>query len=249
MEGQRNGFGAHLGLGIALALGILGSSIYLGSTFTKLKNVDKTIEVKGYAEQRITSDIAVWSGDLVARDVNFAQAFAKLEQNKKRIYGFFEAEDIKGDAITLSPVTKEYVYQLNDKGERTNSIESVIVRQNFSITSQDVQKIANLSTKIDMVNAEGVEFESYRPHFYYSSEKLDKIKLELLGAATKSAQDRAQQIASNSHSGVGKLVNARQGIFQVTAENSTDLSDIGVYDTSTIDKVVKIVVTLSYVIE
>ena len=44
------------------------------------------------------------------------------------------------------------------------------------------------------------------------------------------------------------LVSARQGIFQVTAENSTDLSDYGVYDTSTIDKVVKIVVTLSYTI-
>lgn len=249
MESQKNGFTSQLGLGISLALGILGSSVYLGSTLSKLKNADKTIEVKGYAEQPIVSDIAVWSGDLVARDVNVAQAFAKLEQNKKRIYSFFEAEDIKGDGITLAPVSKEYVYQLNDKGEKTNVIESVILRQNFSITSNDVQKIAGLAIKIDMVNAESIEFESYRPHFYYSSDKLDKIKLDLLGAATKSAQDRAQQIATNSKSGVGKLVASRQGIFQVTAENSTDLSDSGVYDTSTIDKVVKIVVTLSYVIE
>jgi uncharacterized protein len=249
MEMQKNGFGAHMGLGLALALGVFGSSVYLGSTISKMKNADKTIEVKGYAEQKITSDIAVWSGDLVARDVNFAQAFAKLEQNKKRIYTFLNAEDIKEDGVALAPVTKEYVYQLNEKGERTNNIDGVVVRQNFSITSHDVQKISALSTKIDIVNAEGIEFESYRPHFYYSSDKLDKIKLELLGAATKSAQDRAQQIASNSRSGVGKLVNARQGIFQVTADNSTDLSDIGVYDTSTIDKVVKIVVTLSYVIE
>jgi hypothetical protein len=246
---QKAGFTANLGFGLALALGIFGSSLYLGSTVTKLKSSDKTIEVKGFAEQKITSDVAVWSGDLISRDVNFAQAYAKLEHNKKRIYSFFEAEDIKGDILSLSPITKEYVYQLNDKGERTNVIEGVILRQNFNLTSHDVQKIATIATKIDQVNGEGIEFESYRPNFYLSSDKLDKIKLDLLGAATKSAQDRAQQIASNSGSGVGKLVNARQGIFQVTPENSTDLSDIGVYDTSTIDKVVKIVVTLSYVIE
>jgi hypothetical protein len=59
MENNRTHFSAHLGLGIALALGMVSSSIYLGSTFSKLKNSDKTIEIKGFAEQKITSDVEI----------------------------------------------------------------------------------------------------------------------------------------------------------------------------------------------
>lgn len=249
MESNSGRFSSHLGLGIALALGMLSSSVYLGSTFSKLKSSDKTIEVKGFAEQKITSDVAIWSGNLVIRDTNVAQAYSKLEQDKKRIYSFLESEDIRPDTIVVSPVTKENVFRLDEKGQPTNIIEGVVVRQRFSLTSNDVHKISQLSTKIDKINTEGVEFESNRPEYYFSSTKMEQIKMELLGIATKSARERAQQIASNSGSGVGKLISARQGIFQVTPENSTDLSDYGVYDTSTIEKIVKIVVTLSYTIE
>jgi hypothetical protein len=45
---------------------------------------------------------------------------------------------------------------------------------------------------------------------------------------------------------LGRLVSARQGIIQITKKNSSDMTDWGVYDTETIDKVVKLVVSLEY---
>jgi hypothetical protein len=45
---------------------------------------------------------------------------------------------------------------------------------------------------------------------------------------------------------VGGLSSASQGVFQITAVNSTDTSDYGVYDTSTIEKSVKCVVTVEF---
>lgn len=239
---------SNLGLGLALAIGLFGSCMYVSSTFTKLKNADKTIEVKGFSEQKIVSDIVVWSGNLVARSAHISEAFGKLEAGKSQVLGFLSDEDIKTDQINMAPVVKDTIFKMDEKGNPTNNPESYVLRQKFTVTSGDVYKISALAVKIDQLNTQGIEFESARPDFFFSSEKLNQVKVDLLGEATKSARERAQQLAANSGSGVGQLVSARQGIFQVTAENSTDMSDYGVYDTSTIDKVVKIVVTLSYTI-
>lgn len=241
-------FSSNLGLGLALAIGLFASCFYMGSTIVKLKNADKTIEVKGFSEQKITSDVAVWSGNLVARGTTITDAFGKLELDKQQVLSFLNGEDIKVDQINTNPVVKDTLFKIDEKGIATNHPESYVLRQRFTVTSGDVQKISGLAVKIDQLNAQGIEFESARPDFFFSNEKLNSVKVDLLGEATKSARERAQQLAANSGSGVGQLVSARQGIFQVTAENSTDLSDYGVYDTSTIEKVVKIVVTLSYTI-
>lgn len=248
MEKNSASYTSHLGLGIALSLGLFASSVYVGTTIFRLKAADKTIEVKGFSEKKITSDIAVWSGNLIARSTSLTEAFSKLENDKKQVIGFFTGEDIKAEQVTTDPITKDTIFKLDERGHSTNIPESYILRQKFTVTSNDVHKIAALAVKIDQLNTQGIEFESARPDFFFSSDKLNQVKVNLLGEATKSASERAHQLATNSGSGVGKLVSARQGIFQVTPENSTDLSDYGVYDTSTIEKVVKIVVTLSYTI-
>jgi hypothetical protein len=237
------GFGSLLGLGVALGLGIFGSSVYVSKTIEKIKSSDYLIDVKGYAERKITSDTALWSGTLVVRGKELAPAYQKLEVDHKQVLAFLDAEGLKAE---LSPVMKDTLYAQTQQGNNTNVIEGFVLRQSFSITSHDVQKIAALAIKIDQINAQGLEFESTDPRYYYSRAKLDALKVDLLGEATKNAKERADQFAKTSGSSVGRLMSARQGIFQVTPENSTDISDSGTYDTSTIDKVVKIVVTLSY---
>jgi hypothetical protein len=243
MSERSVGFGAQLGLGVALALGLFGSSVYISKTIEKIKSSDHLIEVKGYSERKITSDTALWRGTLVVRGKDLAPAYQKLESDRKQVISFLESEGLKPD---LSPVMKDTLYAQTSHGINTNVLEGFVLRQGFSITSNDVQKIAALAIKIDQINAQGLEFESLDPRFFYSRDKLDTLKVELLGEATKNAKERADQFAKASTSTVGRLMSARQGIFQVTPENSTDLSDTGAYDTSTIDKVVKIVVTLSY---
>lgn len=237
------GFGSLLGLGIALGLGIFGSSVYISKTIERVKCSDHLIEVKGYAEHKITSDTALWQGTLVVRGKDLTQAYNKLESDKKLVSAFLENEGLKPE---LSPVMKDTLYVQTPQGINTNIVEGFVLRQSFTITSTDVPKISALAIKVDQINNQGLEFESSNPRFFYSRDKLDALKVQLLGEATKNAKDRADQFAKASGSTVGRLMSARQGIFQVTPENSTDLSDTGVYDTTTIDKVVKIVVTLAY---
>ena len=71
----------------------------------------------------------------------------------------------------------------------------------------------------------------------------------MLERATANARERVEKLLSASHAHVGELRSASQGVFQITPAYSTDVSDYGINDTTTIDKSIKAVVTIEYAIE
>ena len=85
---------------------------------------------------------------------------------------------------------------------------------------------------------------SFNLQYLYS--KLDDLKLNLIAQATKNAKDRATTMAKVTGNQVGSLLTASSGVFQITAPNSTDVSDYGQYDTSTREKKVTSVVNVTF---
>ena len=88
------------------------------------------------------------------------------------------------------------------------------------------------------------------PNYYL--ENLEQIKRELISKATQDAHVRAEEFAKTSNVKVGVLKSASQGPFYIQAPNpdSDDSSDYtGSYDTSTIEKKARLVVTIEYAIE
>jgi hypothetical protein len=85
------------------------------------------------------------------------------------------------------------------------------------------------------------------PEFIVSD--LSAVKMDLLAMATGDGYRRALVLAQNSKGTVGALIGAEQGVFQITRPHSTETSSYGMYDTSTIEKSAKAVVTLRYAID
>jgi len=241
-----SGFAVNMGLGIALAVGLVFSAHLVTQTLERLKSSDRTVDVKGYAERKITADYAVWQVNVVARGNDIASCFAAMENHKRSVAKFFEDQQIPTEQITLHPIRKDTVMKTDERGFRTEIVEGFVLTQTFEVKSRDVQKISQLATKISSLGEKGLEVDSLQPSFLCDRDKLEKVKVEILAEATKSAKERADQFVVTSGTTLGRLVSARQGVFQVTAEHATDVSDSGTYDTSSIDKVVKIVVTLAY---
>ncbi|MEY3022054.1 MAG: hypothetical protein RIS86_1252, partial [Planctomycetota bacterium] len=92
-----------------------------------------------------------------------------------------------------------------------------------------------------------IEIDSGSPSFTVST--IEEEKLALLERATANAHERAKTIARGSGGRPGRLVSASQGVFQIVAVGSTDSSDWGRYDTGTIGKTARCVVTLEYAID
>ena len=54
--------------------------------------------------------------------------------------------------------------------------------------------------------------------------------------ATTDAKDRATAMLKATHNRPGKIQSVQMGVFQITPVDSTNVSDMGINDTSTIDK-------------
>lgn len=233
--------------GATMPLAVVLSTYLARSSLEKIKLRDQTITVKGYAERSIAADRAVWQASLVIRRPALKEGYSELEQHRLKLLRFLADRKFEPEQVELSAVNISTLHPRDAKGNPLNAIEAYVISQAFTIESSDVQRIAALSREVSDLIGEGLELESSAPQYIYT--KLDDLKLEMLSEASANAHDRATRLVSSSGNRIGVLRSASQGVFQITRPFSTDVSDSGVSDTSSVQKVVKAVVTAEYAIE
>ena len=94
---------------------------------------------------------------------------------------------------------------------------------------------------------QGIEFESGAPQYFYT--QIDKLKIEMLAMATENAKQRAESMAKSTGNKIGLMRSAKMGVFQITPVTSTEVSDLGENDTTSLDKKVMAVVSVSFAIQ
>ena len=233
-------------LGTTLALGFTYSAHLLSSAIVRLKH-ENSIKVKGTAEKIVTSDSASWQTSFSVQAANLKDAYLELEANRDIVKKYLTDAQVPDTECTYWAISMHTQNKRDKDGNVTNEIEHYVLSQTIEVKSKDVQRIDNLSKNITELIKSGIEIRSFAPAYVFSG--IEQIKLELLGAATKNAYERATTLAENSHGQVGGLNSASQGVFQITPVDSTAVTDSGEYDTSTIEKKVKAVVTLEFHIE
>lgn len=233
-------------LGATLALGFTLSAYILSNAVVRMRH-ENTIKVKGTAELIIESDSATWKARYTTRNPALAQGYVELESHQVTVKKFMSDSNTPDDECTYSAVAMKTEYKLDAHGHPTNEVSDYLLSQEVDVKSKDVTRIDKLSKTITELIKNGVEVESLAPA--YTCSTVEKIKLDLLAKATQNAYDRARTLADNSHGKVGALSSASQGVFQITPVDSTQVTDYGSYDTTTISKNVKAVVTLEFQID
>ena len=141
-----------------------------------------------------------------------------------------------------------YTYKYNNVTRSyTNEIDFFKLSQPMEITSSDVNKIKEISIDIQSLLDQGIDISVNQASYFYS--KLPELKVKLLGAATTDAKDRASAMLKATHNKVGKIQSVKMGVFQITDVDSTSVSDMGINDTSTIDKKVTAVANVVFKIK
>lgn len=243
MEHKSSPSTSQLGLGIALAIGLVASTW----VFVHFKmSASQTITVKGYAEKAVQAEHGVWSGTIKIRHEKLQEGYKELSEQMLAVKNFVEEMGFEASSVELDAPRHDAIYQRTKDGQNfTNDIECYHLSQTISVKSPVVKSIHQLANEASKLNENGYDLTSGGAKYYYPSDKLELIKLQMIAEATQNANHRAKQFALNSGSRVGRLIDARQGVFQVVAPHTTT-SDYDRYDTSSIDKVVKLVVTLTY---
>jgi hypothetical protein len=230
---------------VILAVGMFFSAAVLSKFFVRIRH-EKTLEVKGFAETNVVSDIGRFTCRLQFRGASLKESYDGLQAGREQVQGFLVGKGFKAGEISTEPVEILKVARRDEQGREMNEIEFFDGAQNLVVESGDVERIREAAIAINELIREGIDLRVFDPEFYVSD--LKDVKVALLSRATEDGYARAQALARNSQGKVGALVSAQQGVFQITRQNSTDTSGYGLYDTSTIKKTAKAVVTLEYAI-
>ena len=227
-------------LAIILALGLL----LAVKTATNSLSKDK-ITVTGSAYQTVKSDSARLEFEITTRKADKQTAYNTVKTQLPIVKKYLEDKGISDIDVTAS--NGYYSYRYTPNGQITNEIAYYQLSQPVIIKSNDVQKIKEISSDIQSLFEKGVDINIMSTEYFYS--KLADLKVDLLKDATTDAKDRATAMLKATHNRPGKIQSVQMGVFQITPVDSTNVSDMGINDTSTIDKKVTAVANVVFYVK
>ena len=245
MNGENNNY--LFNIGTTLAVGLVLSSLIFGWFYSNKQKGDEAITVTGSAKRRISSDLVVWSAGVSAQSSTLTDAYKQLSESTPRIKEYLLGKGIPESQMTVSSITTTTLHGRDSDGNETGQITGYTLSQQIEVRSNDVAKIGQIAREATELINQGILIESSAPKYYYTA--LGDLKIEMLGEAAKDAKERAERIAQSTGNSIGAVRSARMGVLQITAADSTDVSDYGVYDTSTIEKDMTAVVNVSFAVD
>lgn len=198
---------------LLLAIGLAVAGWFTSQGMARLKTQDRYVTVKGSAERIVDADLLVWPLPHSVGGNDLAEVQRHLDANTAAIRDFFLQAGFKADEIVVSPPRLEdrwaYAYGENRPPERYRYSNTVSLRTN------GVDKaLAALRRSGELVGRGVMIGEGSQPDFDYT--KLNDIKPALIAEATANARDSAEQFAKDSHSRLGGIRSANQGVVTIS---------------------------------
>jgi hypothetical protein len=239
--------------GVVIGIAWVISSFVLARGFS-LINTHNAISVTGTSERIVESDAAKWTLTLSKQAVPEAYSFAskQLKEGEVVLTRTLVSRGIQAQAITVQPLVSTVLCQSQNQvmydgagRQQCSGPFTYNLTQTIIVESENVSLVKDLSLNaVSSFTVPGIQMQTLAVDYFYT--KLADIRAVLLEEASKNAKERANAIAKSTGNRIGSVKDASQGIFQVTQKNSTDVSDYGSYDTSTIEKKVTAIVRASF---
>lgn len=220
----------------------------IAATKIATKNVVRDgISVTGSAYEIVKSDSARFEFEIVTRQANRMASYTLAQKQLPEVLNYLKSKGLTDENIEIKPANGYNSYKYNANGSMTNEIAYYNLSQPIAVKSDDVQKIKEISVDIQNLISKGIEINPMEPQYYYS--QLSDLKVKLLQEATTDAKQRASAMLKATHNRTGSIQSVKMGVFQITPVDSTNVSDMGINDTSTIDKKVTAVANVVFKIK
>jgi uncharacterized protein len=228
-----------------LAFGVALGGLFVGSGFAKARAADRFVTVKGISEREVRADLAIWPLRIVAADNDLSRAHAQIEGSVSRIRTFLASNQIDTTQSELQDfsVTDAATNQYGS-GERAGA--RYVIHQTVVVRSLKPDLVLAASQRVgDLVSAgvvlsSGGDYGNGGPTFVFTG--LNKLKPQMIAEATARARESAEQFAKDSHSDIGGIRRASQGVFEILPRDQAQ----GISEASQIVKTVRVVSTIDY---
>jgi hypothetical protein len=229
-----------------IALGIAAGGLFAGAGFARAHLGDRYVSVKGISEREARADLALWPLRLVVTGNDLAGANARLNSQVQLVRRFLVRQGIDSSLTELQgfSVTDAYANTYSDNAGR--ALNRYVIHQTIMVRSTDPNRVLAASQQVSQLVQAGVvlssggEFGSGGPTFVFT--KLNALKPQMIAEATARAREAAEQFAADSHSRLGGIRQASQGLFEILPRDQAP----GIQEGAEIAKTIRIVSTVEY---
>jgi hypothetical protein len=222
---------------LLLAVAIVVGSFAIGSGIRD-RNQNNVITVTGSAKQVITSDYAIWDFSVTTQSPSAGAAAQSLARWAAKTTAFLKAKGVEDSELSIQPI------QTGQTTKPDGEVTGFQLTRNYEVRSPRVAELAAVAEASSSLLVEGVPLSAQPLQYVYT--KLGSIRAGLLAQAVRDAKRRAELLVSATGGKIGGLRGVDVSPFQVTPPNSTQVSDYGIYDTSTLKKDVTAVVNVTF---
>ncbi len=230
---------------VALAAAIVVAGVFVAGALGRVRQGADLMEVTGSARQAARADLIVWRVSVGTQQGDLRAAYADVRRQGARVAGYLRGRGLPDSVVGAGAINVEPVLETRD-GLSTGRIAGYRGTQQFQVRSRDVDGVARLSVEVMELANEGVELNSHSPEFVLTG--LDTLRVAMLAQAAADARSRADAIARAAGSRVGALRAVRTGVIQVVPRYSTEVSDYGMNDVTSLEKDVMAVVRVTFAI-
>lgn len=238
-----------------LSLSLVACAGILARSFVRTRLGSEAIHVIGSARKPIRSDLIIWRGRVSQNAPSLAQGYAQLKSGVAVAQEYLKSQGVQPDEMTLLATNVKTLYikaqgDNGDYGEGSSGtyrkVAGYQLDQEVEVRSARVDLVQRVSRQSTELISRGVAFESQAPLYFYT--KMSELKVSMQAEAAHDARARAEQIALSSNCQLGDLRSARMSAPNITPQYSTEESDGGSDDTSSLDKKITAVVVADYAI-
>jgi uncharacterized protein len=246
-----NVFNAAVGFAVVLGISLVTSTIVVSRSVqnrtTELTKAGRTIDMRGSAKSRVRADLGVWTIGLREQGPSLQAAYDSVHAATQTTEAYLRDRGFSETEFSVGPIRTMPIKARNQSGVELNEVTGYALERWITVTSGDVNRVAQAANTVTQLLREGIQISSNAPEFTYT--KLADLRVQILGEAAQDARVRAEAIVRQTGGRIGTVRDVRANPIQVTEPNSTDVSGGGRYDTSTIDKDVTAIVNVTFGIE
>lgn len=207
---------------ILIGLGLCGAGLGIGRGVEHFRMADRSVTVKGLAEQTVKSDFAIWTLSFRRAANSFSEVQQSLSADRDQVMAFLNRSGVQAAEIEVRPlqVQDNYAreYAQANQPYRYTGTGLVIVK------SARVDAVTKAAMSIDPLIQAGVGIEA-GPGPRYQLRGFNDAKAPLLAEATRNAREQAAKFAREAGAKLGPLKNANQGVIRITGDDGSDMDD------------------------
>jgi len=232
---------------LVIAIGLAAAGLLAGVGIGRIRQGERYVTVKGISEREAQADLAIWPLRISAASNDLASAHASLENSVTRIIQFLARNKVDTSQVSRQDFRVMDAYT-NQYGGPERITSRYVIHETILVRSSDPASVLAASQRVaDLVSAgvvlsSGEEYGGGGPTFVFTG--LNKLKPEMIAEATSRAREAAEQFARDSHTSLGGIRRANQGVFEILPRDQAQ----GITEASQIVKTVRVVSTLDYLL-